>query len=59
MCRYLLTPHPSRDVFFLRTDGVGVDGGRAELGVAQPVNRHAKGGSPANSVLFELYFFLK
>jgi len=31
-----LTPHPARNVLFLGTDGIGVDGRGGELGVAQP-----------------------
>jgi len=32
-----LRPHPPGDILFLGADGVGVDGGGGELGVAEPL----------------------
>ena len=51
-CGQSLPPHQPSDVFFLRANGVGVNGGRAEVGVAEPLlhqverNTGGDGGHP-------------
>jgi hypothetical protein len=39
----ILSPHPFRDVLFLRADGIDIDGGRAELGVTKPFLHQVEG----------------